>query len=87
MEPAAGTDPREGSVKCYPYRTATVGDPYLEVPRQTTYALEDYLALKAGVTANNHTVYEIVHETRPPVYVWFSNGWTRFGASVTNEPW
>jgi len=61
------------TVKQYPYRTAQVEDIFLRVPRDSVKDLERLLAERAGERPDNHIVYEITQDFRPPVYVKFTD--------------
>ncbi len=74
-------------VKCYPYRTATVRDRFLSLPRKLVRALEEELARKAGVRPDNHVVYEFIHENRDTVYVLFTDHKAHFGKTLYEGRW
>lgn len=71
-----------GTVKQYPYRTAHVRDVTFDTPRDGLHALEQMLALAAGVTVDNHTVYEITSPAGVVLYLWFSDLTVYFGHQV-----
>jgi hypothetical protein len=70
-------------VKQHSYRTAIVGDHFLEIPRDLLNDFEEALAKKAGVRADNHTVYEVTYDDGPTgkktTYIWFYDRKVRFG--------
>lgn len=84
------TETVRGQVKCFPYRSARVGDTLLTVPRDSVKELEEQLAQKAGVSRDNHVVYEITQSDQfdqGPVYVLFSDNYARFGKTVVERSW
>lgn len=77
-----------GEVKCYPYRTAMVGDHFLKLPRmgKELSEFEEKLAAAAGVRTDNHTVYRI-NNGDSTVYVFFHDLVVIFGFSVDECRW
>lgn len=78
----------EGTVKQFPYRTARVSNDFLRLPRDKTMnALEYKLAEAASGRTDNHTVYMIVQDGKPPVYIMFSDYTVTFAHSVIERDW
>ncbi len=68
------SDDIRGEVKFYSYRSAMVREVFLKLPRELMNDLEDTLAKKAGVRADNHTVYELTQDdlgVEHKTYFWF----------------
>lgn len=80
-------DKIEGAVKQYPYRTAEVEDVLLTLPRVPLQVLEEQLAQAAGTKFDNHTVYEIVQDDKPPVYIMFRDSVAIFGLKLKKGNW
>ena len=76
-----------GEVKCYPYRTASVRERFMSLPRLLVHELEEQLAQKAGVRPDNHTVYEFIDESRETIYVLFSDFKASFGKTLYEHRW
>ena len=73
------------TVKQYSYRTAMVGDDYLNLPRELMNDLEEALAKKAGTRPDNHTVYEVTydgHFGKKITYIWFHDQMVVFGSRL-----
>ena len=72
-------------VQVYPYRTASVGDCFLQLPRELMRDFERSLALTAGVSPDNHTVYNVSFDRgdeKQATYIKFTDGWVIFGRKV-----
>ena len=71
-------------VEQFSYRTATVGEHFLQLPRELLNGLEEALAKKAGKSVDNHTVYSLkwkgLHEET--TYIKFTDGVAIFGRSI-----
>jgi len=76
-----------GLVEHFPYRTASIRDRFLSIPRSQTTELEGRLAEAVGVTPNNHTVFGITTDAGTKVYIMFSDFDTAFGHSVEVRNW
>jgi hypothetical protein len=78
-------DLSQTKVELYPYRRATVGERFLELPRELAADLEKALAEKVGHVPDNHTVYALTqtglcdpHTT----YLWFTDSVVMFGNKI-----
>lgn len=70
-----------GTVKQYPYRTASIRDVFLTLPREDLKGLEEQLADVAGTHTDNHTVYEIA-QNGSTTYLKFTDFSVYFGHAV-----
>jgi hypothetical protein len=78
-------------LRFFPYRTAFVrGDDVLEFPRRLFKDLEFQLAKDAGISADNHTCYEVEVNSFPMnriVYLMFTDLNVRMGNRIDEERW
>ncbi len=80
------SDQIEGDVTFFGYRTATVGERFMTVPRKTVDLLEEQLAKAAGVRPDNHTVYRLIQGDNTTC-IWFHDHLAVFGRTVNEERW
>lgn len=76
-----------GLVEHFPYRTASIRDRFLSIPRSQTAELEERLAEAAGVGRDNHTAYGITTDAGTKMYIMFSDFDTAFGHSIEVRNW
>jgi len=80
-------------VKFFSYRSATVQDRFLALPREIVADLERALADAAGVRMDNHSCYSFFQDEyrcpvgRRQVYVLFTDATAVFGWSLKEERW
>ncbi len=70
------------SVKQFPYRTARVVNPFMSLCRSDFGEAERVLATKAGVSQDNHVVYEIVDGHGMTIYIFVSDLKVYFGSKI-----
>ena len=80
-------------IQCWPYRTATVTERFLAVPRDTMDNLERQLAEAVGRMPDNHTCYAFnqddyrVPKAEGKVYVLFTDSTAVFGWGIEEKGW
>ena len=73
-------------VTFYPYRTAMVFDKMFDADRDYMCPLEYMLAIKAGVSPDNHTVYEVYNGFNT-FYIFCSDQLLSIGKTIQKERW
>ncbi len=79
---------RAVQVEHFSYRSAAVGEIFLEIPRALLGELEDALAKKAGVCPDNHTAYGLTYDGlggENTTYIWFTDRMALFGRKITKR--
>lgn len=70
---------RNTAVKQFRYRSATVRDRIISIPRDQFRETEELLAKAASAQIDNHTVYEITSPDGNAIYVLCSDHRVHFG--------
>ena len=73
-------------VTFHPYRTARVFDEMFDADRDSMRPLEYMLAIKAGVSPDNHTVYEVYNGCQT-FYIWCHDSLLRVGKTIDKGRW
>jgi hypothetical protein len=74
-------------VRQYLYRTATVRDRIMSIPRNQLKHLEEELAKASEARVDNHTVYELRSYNGDVIYVMFTDDKAHFGFKVEERRW